>query len=160
MLFASPEVVHRPRSDSLLHFGVRNILQIRMEKKMLALGVCFAQTCTSAGRMLAVEITRTLLMTNSFVSTTKNSMKCLVNWIALRICVRSRNTQPHLKGGPEPLEKQINSSRVRNVRTDFRTLFLDLVQNIYSVRFSYLFRLNTSLRPHRTCKSSRRSARR
>jgi hypothetical protein len=23
-------------------------------------------------------------------------MKCLVNWIPLRICVRSRNTQPHL----------------------------------------------------------------
>ena len=30
-------------------------------------------------------------------------MKCVVNWISLRIRVRSRNTQPHLKGGPEPL---------------------------------------------------------
>jgi len=29
-------------------------------------------------------------------------MKCAVNWIPLRIRVRSRNTQPHLKGGPEP----------------------------------------------------------
>jgi len=29
-------------------------------------------------------------------------MKYVVNWIPLRICVRSRNTQPHLKGGPEP----------------------------------------------------------
>jgi len=24
-------------------------------------------------------------------------MKCVVNWIPLRICVRSRNTPPHLK---------------------------------------------------------------
>ena len=24
-------------------------------------------------------------------------MKCVVNWISLRICVRSRNTQPHLQ---------------------------------------------------------------
>ena len=30
-------------------------------------------------------------------STTKISMKCIVNWIPLRIRVRSRNTQPHLK---------------------------------------------------------------
>ena len=25
-------------------------------------------------------------------------MKCVLNWIPLRICVRSRNTQPHLRG--------------------------------------------------------------
>ena len=35
--------------------------------------------------------------TNRFVSTTKNSMKCVINWIPLRIRVRSRNTQPHLE---------------------------------------------------------------
>jgi len=29
-------------------------------------------------------------------------MICVVNWIPLRICVRSRNTQPHRKGGLEP----------------------------------------------------------
>ena len=38
----------------------------------------------------------TVLPTNRFVSTTKISMKCVVNWIPLRIRVRSRNTQPHL----------------------------------------------------------------
>jgi len=32
-----------------------------------------------------------------FVSTTMNSMKCLVNWIPLRIRFRLRNTQPHLQ---------------------------------------------------------------
>ena len=43
-----------------------------------------------------VKITCTKLPTNRFVSTTKISMKCVVNWIPLRIRVRSRNTQPHL----------------------------------------------------------------
>jgi len=42
-----------------------------------------------------VKITCTELLTNRFVSTTKNSMKCVVNWIPLRTRVRSRNTQPH-----------------------------------------------------------------
>jgi len=39
-----------------------------------------------------------------FVSTTKISMKCVVNWIPLRIRVRSTNTQPHLnlvESGPK-----------------------------------------------------------
>ena len=43
-----------------------------------------------------VKITFALLTTNRFVSTTTNSMKCLVNWILLRIRVRSTNTQLHL----------------------------------------------------------------
>jgi len=34
-----------------------------------------------------------------FVSITTNSMKCVVNWIPLRIRVRSRNTQRHLQMG-------------------------------------------------------------
>jgi len=41
-------------------------------------------------------------LTNRFVSAKTISIKCLVNWILLRIRVRSRNPQPHLKGGPEP----------------------------------------------------------
>ena len=32
---------------------------------------------------------------NGFVSTTTKLVKCLVNWIPLRICVRSSNTQPN-----------------------------------------------------------------
>ena len=43
-----------------------------------------------------VKVTFTVLPTNRFVSTTKTSMKCVVNWIPQRIRVRSRNTQPHL----------------------------------------------------------------
>jgi hypothetical protein len=33
ILFASPEVGHRCRSDSTLHFDLQNIYQIRMEKQ-------------------------------------------------------------------------------------------------------------------------------
>ena len=44
-------------------------------------------------------VTFTKLLKNRFVSTTKNSMKYVVNWIPLRIRVRSRNTQPHLNAG-------------------------------------------------------------
>jgi len=35
-----------------------------------------------------VKITSTVLLTNCFVSTTKNSMQCVVSWIPLRISVR------------------------------------------------------------------------
>jgi len=68
-------------------------------------------TSFSAWRLLAADMlerkpqvclvknTFTLLLTNCFVSTTMNSMKCFVNWIPLRIHVCSRNTQPHLKAG-------------------------------------------------------------
>ena len=44
-----------------------------------------------------VKITFTQLPTNRSVCTTNISMKCVVNWIPLRIRVRSRNTQPYLK---------------------------------------------------------------
>jgi len=52
---------------------------------------CWPQVCR-------VKITFTKLPTNRFISTTKISMKYVVDWIPLRIRVRSRNTQPHLKG--------------------------------------------------------------
>ena len=42
------------------------------------------------------QITFKLLLTNEFISTKTNSMKCLVKWILRNIRVRSRNSQPHL----------------------------------------------------------------
>jgi len=57
-----------------------------------------------------VQITFTKLPTNCFVSTTKFSMKCVVNWIPLRIRVRSRNTQPYLKGFLNPEYDASNDS--------------------------------------------------
>jgi len=63
----------------------------------LALSICFLQPCWSAGRRFAASRSGLQkLPANRFVCTTKNSMKCVVNWIPLRIRVRSRNTQPHL----------------------------------------------------------------
>ena len=66
-----------------------------------SVGVCFPQLCSSAGRRFAAstEITCTKLPTNRFISTIKISMKYVVNLIPLRICVRSRYTQPYLKVG-------------------------------------------------------------
>jgi len=47
-----------------------------------------------------------------------------------------------LRGGPEPLENEINKI-LRSKREDrFSDHFSDLVQNICSVRFSYLLRLS------------------
>jgi len=60
---------------------------------MLALGICFLQTFSSAGRRIAACA---LLPTNRFVSITTNSIKYLVSWTPLRICVRSRNTRLHV----------------------------------------------------------------
>ena len=44
-----------------------------------------------------VQITFGLLPINWFLSTRTDSMKCVVTWNLLRIRVRSRNVQPHLK---------------------------------------------------------------
>ena len=54
-----------------------------------ALLECWQQVCR-------VKITFTELPTNRFVSTTTKSMKCVVNYLPLRIRVCSRNTQPYL----------------------------------------------------------------
>jgi len=68
------------------------------ENNFLSLGICFPQLCSSADRRFAASRSRLQKVpTNRFVSTTKLSMKYVVNWIPLRICVRSRNAQPHLK---------------------------------------------------------------
>ena len=67
------------------------------KNNFLSLGVCFpAGQLKRWPQVCRVKITCTLPSTNRFVSKTKISMKCVVNWKPLRICVRSRNTQPHL----------------------------------------------------------------
>ena len=99
ILFASPEVVHRSRLDSLLHFDPQNICQIRIEKQNAsARRLLPADMLERWPQVCRVKITLTLLPTNCFVSTRTNSMKCLVNWVPLRIRVLSRNTQLHQTG--------------------------------------------------------------
>jgi len=58
-----------------------------------------AITITKLTTDFAVAITITKLTTNRFVYTTKLSIKYFVNWIPLRIRVRSRHTQLNLKVG-------------------------------------------------------------
>ena len=97
-LNGSPEVVHRPRSQSRLHFDIRNTQQIRSEKQLpSAWRLLFAVLLERWPQVCRVKITFTKLLTNRFVSTTKISMKCVVNWIQLKIRVQSRYTQPHFK---------------------------------------------------------------
>ena len=81
----------------ILTFGTYS--KFARKNNFLALGVCFPHLCSSRRwpQDYRVKITFRKLPANRFVSTTKRSMKYVVNWIPLRIRVRSRNTQPHLK---------------------------------------------------------------
>jgi len=47
-----------------------------------------------------------------------------------------------IKSGPEPLENEINKMLGSKREDGFSDHFSDLVQNICSVRFSYLLRLS------------------
>jgi len=94
----STEDVHKARSNSLLHFDIRNIWQSCTQTwNASARRLWPADMLERWPRVCSVKITCTLLPTNCFVSTTSNSMKCLVNWISQRIRILSRNTQPHLQ---------------------------------------------------------------
>jgi hypothetical protein len=106
--YASTQKMHRSRSRSALHFDNGNIYQIRMEKQFPSAGRHGLLPAEMLERWPSVcrdKISFRLLPTNSFVSTTMNSMKCRVNWIPLRIRVRSRNAKPHLKPKPERKKK-------------------------------------------------------
>jgi len=93
-LFASTQQIHKSRSQPPLPFDMSKFAR---ENCFLALGVCFPQPLLERRpHVCCVKITITIRM-NCYTIT--NSMKCLVNWIPLRIFVRSRNTQPHLKVG-------------------------------------------------------------
>jgi len=94
ILFASPEAMHRPRSDSPLHIDIKNMNQMRTQNKMLTLGVCFPRTLLERWPQVChVKITLELLRTTSFVCKDK-FMKCLVKWIPANMHVRSNQSQP------------------------------------------------------------------
>jgi len=65
-----------------------------------------------------------------------------------------------VKGGPEPLEKEINKILDSKREDQFSDPSFDLVKNTSLACVSYFFAFAISVRPHGTCKSSRRSARR
>jgi len=62
----------------------------------LALGVCFPQPCSSAGRRFAASRSRLQNYQRIVSFPPQKFDEMVVNWIPLRIRVRSRNTQPHL----------------------------------------------------------------
>jgi len=96
--FASTQNVHRPESQSPLHFDTsgRNGKFACNSKISSARRLLPADTIEFWPHVCRVETTFRLLLTNRFVCTTTNSMICFVNWIPLRIRVRSRSTQIHL----------------------------------------------------------------
>jgi len=95
----STKAVHSPRSLSPLHFDIRNIQQICLEKLCPSAQRLFSATLLERWpQVCRVKITCTKLPTNRFVSAEQISMKYVANWIPLRIRVRARKTQPHLKG--------------------------------------------------------------
>ena len=93
IIFASPEVMHRPRSHSPLLFHTENIQQIRTENwNASARRLLNAQSLPHVCR---VKITFGLLLKNCFVRTRMISMKCFVNWIPLKYA-RANQQNPTL----------------------------------------------------------------
>ena len=88
ILFASFELMHRPRCDCRLYFDIGNLQQICTDKWNAARRLHAAAMPERWPRVCRVKITFELLLTICFVSTTTNSMKCLVNWIPLNTHVR------------------------------------------------------------------------
>jgi len=66
----------------------------------------------------------------------------------------------HHQGGPEPLQKEIHEILVRNVRIHLQTPFLIRYKIPVLFVFCTCFASAISVRPHGTCESSCRSARR
>jgi len=98
IIFASPVVWHKPRSESFLNFYSQNTYQIRPGKmNASARRLLPAAMPERWPQVCRVKIMFILLLTYRFVSTSTNSIKCLVNWIPLRIRMRSTNIQPQPK---------------------------------------------------------------
>jgi len=72
-----------------------------------------------------IKITFTSLPANSFISTTKISMKYVVNWILLRIRVRSRNTVT-------PIYRSLNNQKPK-LATKLNSHQLDLSIHTHTV---------------------------
>jgi len=96
--------------------------------RMVAFGVCFPLPCSSAGRRFAVSISR---LDHYFGLFLQQWIRCnaLYTEFYLRICVRSRNTQPHLNMAPSAthlalckighLQKEGNSKRNGMIPSSF-----------------------------------------
>ena len=118
--FATTQKVHQPRSQSPLHFNIKNIQQLRSEqsfssaRRLLSAALLehWLQVCRV--KITFIKFYRRILSKIRFHN--KNSMKCVVNWILLRIRVYSRNTQLHLQGNlHSPFRYEMDLKPSRNI---------------------------------------------
>jgi len=122
ILFASTGKVHKPRPHCFLHVGIRNIHQIRMvDLNVCARRLLPANMLERWPHVCCVKITFELLPTSWFDSTqsTRNSMKCPVNWIPVRICLCSTGREVL-----HPTIENLISKLVRAAGVRRRKLFL------------------------------------
>jgi len=96
-LFASTYQMHRPRFNILYILILGKYSKFCRKDIFLALSNCFRKRAQALAAGLPRQNHVYITADESFRVTIKNSMKCLVNWNSLRICVRSRNTQAYLK---------------------------------------------------------------
>jgi len=73
--------------------------ELARKNNFLALGVCFPQPARALAAGLPRQDHVYKTTDESFCFNNKNSMKCVVNWIPLRIRVRLTNNQPKVEGG-------------------------------------------------------------
>ena len=76
------------------------------------------------------------------LQTEQTCIKCVLFWGCDTTTKCGRVTGSHFKGGPETLENEINKILGSKREDQFSDHFSDLVQNICSVRLSYLLRLS------------------
>ena len=103
IVLASPEVVHKLDRTLLYVLILRTHIKFVWKKQMVALGVCFQQPNSSAGRRFAVPRSHlhSFRQIISFSQPLERDRwnKCLVNWTPLRNRICLRNTQLNLKLG-------------------------------------------------------------
>ena len=93
------------------------------KNKMIALGVCFSQPCSSDGRRFAMSrssLNETRGPQNWFVSTRTNSEKCFVNWIPGNTTVVQ--TKPNPASSPAGAER-LSQKRVETKGNEPINLF-------------------------------------
>jgi len=90
IIFASKKFMHRPKSDSPLHFDIQKTCTNRTGKKnAVARRLLSATLPKHWPQVCRVRITFELLLNNWFVFTKTNVMACFVKWISLNMCVCS-----------------------------------------------------------------------
>jgi len=154
---------HLPKKCSDLYLAFQYTLKSETYSKFarkvnfLALGVCFSQTKLERWpHLCCVKIMFTLLPTNCVVSTTTNSIKCVVNWTPLRICVRSKIPNPTSRWGWVFIERtQILSAIQFTTRHFIKFVVMETKRFVGSSIYVLLTRQTCGQRSSRAAESKR-----